>query len=327
MAKIIIGIHGMGNKPPRETLKTWWKTPIIESLARIDKPKKKINFELFYWTHYIHPVPLDPEIKDKKNPLYIAQPYFPIPENIVDQKPSKLREKVLDYLNRQMDKIFLNDDFTINYASINDFVIRHFFNDFEAYYNGFCEEQGEQCRIRTAICSDLAALLKKHRRKKILLIAHSMGTIIAYEVLTQYSTNVPIHTLVTLGSPLGMPVIKSKIMSEALKQHPQKIEFKTPENVISKWYNLSDLKDRIAFNYKLSDDFTENSRQVLPTDKIVVNHYEFMGEKNPHKSYGYLSTPELSEIVSQFLGVKRFSPFAWIKKAKSVIGAIRSRPS
>jgi len=325
MSKIIIGIHGMGNKPPRETLKMWWKTPIIESLARINKPNKSLNFELFYWPHYIHSVPLDPEIKDKKHPLHIAQPYYPVSENIFDQKPSKLREKVLDYLNRQMDKIFLNDDFTINYSSINDFIIRHFFNDLEAYYNGFCERQGEQCRIRTAICSDLANLLKRHRRKKILLIAHSMGSIIAYEVLTQYAPETPIDTFVTMGSPLGMPVIKSKIMAEAVKNHAQKIELKTPENVRSNWYNLSDLKDRIAFNYKLGDDFTENSRQVRPTDKIVVNHYEFMGEKNPHKSYGYLQTPELAEIISEFLGEKRYNPLVWVKKIKSKIREFRSR--
>ena len=62
-----------------------------------------------------------------------------------------------------------------------------------------------------AICSQLANALKKHRRKKILLIGHSMGSIIAYDVLTQYATMVPVDTFVTIGSPLGIPVIKSKI--------------------------------------------------------------------------------------------------------------------
>jgi hypothetical protein len=224
-----------------------------------------------------------------------------------------------------MDKIFLNEDFSINYSSINDFIIRHFFNDFETYYSGICEKKGEQYRIRTAICTDLATLLKKHRRKKILLLAHSMGTIIAYEALTQYAPKIPIDTLVTMGSPLGMPVIKSKIIAESAKNHIQKIELKTPENVRSNWYNLSDLKDKIAFNYKLGDDFTENSRQVSPTDKIVVNHYEFMGEKNPHKSYGYLQTPELAEIISEFLGEKRYKTLVWIKKIKRKIETVRSQ--
>jgi len=32
MANIIIGIHGLGNKPPKPLLEHWWKLAMIEGL-------------------------------------------------------------------------------------------------------------------------------------------------------------------------------------------------------------------------------------------------------------------------------------------------------
>lgn len=315
MSKIIIGIHGMGNKPSKEKLSVWWKAPIREGLKKINKPKQFFNLELFYWAHYLYPVALKPGIKDKENPLYIEDPYFHAPKNVVEEKPSYLRKKILTYLETQLDKIFVNEDLSINYASITDFIIHHFFRDLETYYNDFCVKQiNRDSRAKEVICSNLADILFKHRRKKILLIAHSMGSIIAYDVLTQYVPEVPVDTFVTIGSPLGLPIIKSKIVAEHKNKNSQDVDLKTPENVLSYWYNLSDLKDKIAFNFNLSDDFKANTRNVCPVDKIVYNDYEFMGKKNAHKSYGYLRTREMAQIIADFLGETHYSPFSWIKK-------------
>jgi hypothetical protein len=90
MSKIIIGIHGMGNKPSSKTLSAWWKAPIQEGLKKIKKPKRFFNFKLFYWAHYLHQTPLEPEIKDKNHPLYIEDPYFHAPKNVIEEKPGGL---------------------------------------------------------------------------------------------------------------------------------------------------------------------------------------------------------------------------------------------
>jgi hypothetical protein len=75
---------------------------------------------------------------------------------------------------------------------------------------------------------------------------------------------------------------------------------KTPENITRHWFNLSDYKDRVAFNYKLKDDFLPNSRAIAPQDKLIWNNYEYKEVRNPHKSYGYLRCPEMSEITREF---------------------------
>jgi hypothetical protein len=302
MAKIIIGIHGMGNKPPPKTLGIWWQAAIREGFERIKQPKPVYTFELLYWAHYFYPKPLKPRIKDPKNPFFIEDPYIRAKLDTIVVEPSELRQKILDYLVEQLEKIFLNEDLTINYAAISDFIIHHFFRDLETYYQHNCFQVNQlDCPAKAAICSDLASALRKHCGKKIMLIGHSMGSIIAYDVLTHYATMVPVDTFVTIGSPLGIPVIKSKIAAEFKKNPPLSGGLKTPENIQSNWYNLADLRDKIAIDYKLADDFGENDRHVRPVDAIVINNYESNGEKNPHKSYGYLRTPEMVEIIDRFL--------------------------
>jgi hypothetical protein len=274
----------------------------MEGLERIKKGKPQFTFELVYWAHYLYAHPLKPRIKDTEDPLYVEDPYVRAKKKAVAKLPSELRRKILDYLNEQLEKIFLNDDLTINYASISDFIIHHFFRDLETYYQNYCVRRSKQdCPAKLAICSHLAKTLKKHRRKKILLIGHSMGSIIAYDVLSQYATKVPIDTFVSIGSPLGIPAIKSKLAADFNNgaSHPEGL--KTPKSIQTNWYNLADLKDKIAFDYTLNDDFEENDARIRPVDKIVSNNYEFGGKKNPHKSYGYLRTPEMAEIIDDFL--------------------------
>jgi PGAP1-like protein len=307
MSKIIIGIHGLGNKPPPKTLSAWWKAAIREGLERIQKPRPQFTFELVYWAHYLYPIPLKPRIKDTENPFYVEDPYVRAKKDPVMQKPSEFRQKILDYLNEQLEKIFLNEDLSINYESITDFIIHHFFSDLEKYYHNYCVRRGKQdCRAKMVICSHMANTLKKHRRKKILLIGHSMGSIIAYDVLTQYATKVPVDSFVTIGSPLGLPVIKSRLAAEFKKDSSQPVGLKTPNSIQSNWYNLSDLKDKIAFDYRLNDDFGENAAYIRPVDKIVSNNYEIGGKNNPHKSYGYLRTPEMAKIIANFLNDNSF---------------------
>jgi hypothetical protein len=303
MAKIIIGIHGLGNKPPKNILNAWWKASMFEGFKRIKRPKPIFDFELVYWAHYLHPAPLKRRIKDKKDPLYLEDPYFPGPKNTEEKKPGELHQKILDYVSEQLENIFLNEDLTINYESIADFIIHNYFRELDIYYRNYCVRQNKQdCRAKEVICADLANVLKLNRRKKIMLIAHSMGSIIAYDVLTQYVPDVTIDTFVTLGSPLGMPITKSKIVAGHKNDPIRANGLKTPENVLSHWYNFSDLRDKIAVNYKLEDDFSENGRYVRPEDMVVINNYVYGDEKNPHKSYGYLRTPELAGVIAAFLG-------------------------
>ena len=300
MSRIIIGIHGLRNKPPKRTLRRWWKKSIREGLEAISRPHWLFRFDLVYWAHLLHPVPFDPRIKDKDHPLYLKAPYLPAKES-TPKKSSHVRKAVLDALLKEMDKIFLNDDSSINFEAITDLIIRRFFEDLDAYYSKtILDEQDNERPAKELIREELACVLRKHWRKKILLIAHSMGSIIAYDVLTITAPDIKIDTLVTIGSPLGIPIIEKKCMAEQSESKRTK-KLKTPDNITRAWYNFSDLRDRVALDYTLGDDYEPNSKGIRAEDQEVYNDYEINGKRNPHKSYGYLRTPELADVIHRFI--------------------------
>lgn len=308
MSKIILGIHGLGNKPPKRLLERWWKDALKEGLRGIGHPRRFFRFRLVYWAHCLHPQPLDPNVRDKKNPLFIANPYIPA-RPVNKKRPTTLRKKVLDYIRRQLHKIIINEDLSINYTAVTDLIIRRYFRDLDIYYSKQCQDRNQCIRpSKEVIREELARMLRKYRRRDILLIGHSMGSIIAYDVLTQSVPDVHIHTLVTMGSPLGLPPIMVKILAEQRKKPKKHITSRTPENIITAWYNFSDLKDRVATDYTLGDDYTANSRHVRAVDSIIYNNYEYQGNQNPHNVYGYLRTPELAHVIDGFLNAGRPKP-------------------
>src|SRR2546425_234591 len=82
------------------------------------------------------------------------------------------------------------------------------FADLAAYYATENDRRGIRDR--------LSSVLARHRDKKILLIAHSMGSIIAYDVLREHerSNPVTVQHLVTIGSPLGLPIVTFHVRRE-----------------------------------------------------------------------------------------------------------------
>lgn len=130
-----------------------------------------------------------------------------------------------------------------------------------------------------------------------------MGSIVAFDILTFNLPKLRIKTFATIGSPLGIPFVRSKIALEKKMVLNEDVKLRTPHGV-RKWYNFSDLEDSVAINYSLKDDFDANRAGVKAIDFIVNNDYEINKEKNPHKSYGYLRTPEFSNALEEFLQQK-----------------------
>jgi len=305
MSKIILGIHGLGNKPPKKTLTRWWKDSMREGLRAIGHPRRFFPFKLVYWTNFFYSEPLDPDVRDKNNPLYVGNPYVPA-RTPPQKKRRTLGKKLVEYLERQLAKIILDEDFSINYTSVTDLIIRRYFRDLDTYYSKQCPDRNNaMCPAKHVVREELARMLRKYRKKDILLISHSMGSIIAYDVLTFSVPDIPIHTLVTMGSPLGLPPVMLKILAEQHKKPKKHITVKTPENIVHAWYNFSDLKDKVATDYNLSDDYEANSRGIRAIDAIVVNNYDYQGEPNPHTVYGYLRTPEVAHVIHNFLNAGR----------------------
>ena len=305
MKKVIVGIHGLGNKPPKAILQDWWLKSIREGLDKINKERVSVPFELVYWADITNAKPLDLSVNDKENPLFIDEVYKKGNQTRV-KKQTSLKVKIIKYIEEQIDKIFLNDDLSINFKDVTDKLIHHYFKELEIYYREDCKSiTNPECNVKKDIQDRLKLILKKYKGYQILLISHSMGSIVAFDVLSDIENVKPIDTFVTIGSPLGIPVIVSRIFAEQKNKNRDIQKPSAPDNILKSWYNMSDMEDKVALDHTLNDDFDPNKNGVSAIDVTVVNNYEMNNEENHHKSFGYLRTTEMANIIHKFLTVKK----------------------
>jgi hypothetical protein len=298
MANVIIGIHGLGNKPPKHQLEHWWKLAMEEGLENNNYKVALPKFEMVYWADILCDKPLSEDEKNPESPYFMDETYTKATKNTAPENHN-IRKKFVDFMRKQLNKIFLNEDLTLNYSFITDTLVDRYFKELEMYYSEI--NIGEGRKVRDLIRERLYAVLKKYKRNDIMLISHSMGSIIAFDVLTFLSPHIRINTFVTIGSPLGLPVVIGKIAAEQKRKHNNENHMITPPGIVKNWFNFSDILDKVAFNYALADDFAANNSGIKPVDFLVENNYKMNGEHNPHKSYGYLRTPEFSKVLNEFI--------------------------
>lgn len=125
-----------------------------------------------------------------------------------------------------------------------------------------------------------------------------MGSIIAYDVLRMLEHRPPaIDHLVTIGSPLGLPIVTQHIREEFSNT--------TVPHQVRHWTNLADPGDKVALDCTLTDDYRPTPSGVQVQDDLIHNGYvDRSGNNDRHNSYGYLRTPELSDIVREFLAAE-----------------------
>lgn len=272
-----------------------------EGLEGIGESVELPHCELVYWSDVMYEKPLDSRETNKESPYFLEERYVKSSPDFISENHDT-RKKIVNYLARQINKIFLNDDLSLNYGFISDAIINTYFRDLEVYYTENCTlENAAICKVKDEIRDRLCQVLEKHRHDEIMLLSHSMGSIVAFDVLTFLVPQIKIHTFVTMGSPLGLPIVVSKIAAEQKHILNGKKHMITPPGVVKQWVNFSDIMDKVAFNYELSANFFENKRGIRPQDVLVTNDYEIDGIRNPHKSFGYLRAKEFSELLYMFI--------------------------
>ena len=115
-----------------------------------------------------------------------------------------------------------------------------------------------------------------------IIIGHSLGSIVAYECLCAHP-EWNVHTLVTLGSPLGV----SPLIFESLTPQPQDGKGIYPN--VKKWFNIADKGDIVALEKELSPRFSN------VVDRSVHNGWE------SHSAKRYLNTKETGEVIASGL--------------------------
>lgn len=136
--------------------------------------------------------------------------------------------------------------------------------------------------------------------RPILLIGHSMGSVIAWDTLWQLSHNSGDDLcvdLLTMGSPLGQRTIQRKLLGSA-ETGPNRY----PHN-IRHWVNVAAVGEMTAIDMKLRNDYAEMIALGLVDDIVdheVYNYFHYNGELNVHSEYGYLVNAVTGRIVSDW---------------------------
>jgi len=270
MKYIVIGTHGLFNKPEPEILKDGWQKAIIEGLKKNqDVNAEDINFEMLYWADLMYNT-YDDEAKLYKEAKKDSLKEYK--ENWIDSARA-FTQSVVDTPLEYMKSAF-DIDLLING------VLKIMYEDLYRYY----QEKDKKKEVRQRFIDTFTT----HKDKKIIFVAHSMGSIVAYESLLKLSElepSIQIEHFITIGSPLGLPHVKYNIYEEFKKTV-------TPENV-KKWSNFSDKRDLVALDTHIRDDYGPNANTIRVEDDLIINDWE----GNAHKSYGYLRAPEFSKAI------------------------------
>lgn len=301
MSKVIIAIHGLKNKPPKDLSEKWAKACIEEGMKNAKAEVELPQIELAYWADILYDRPLSPDEKDENSPYFLDEVYTPEPK-LQNLKSYFLHLKLIKVIKLLAYKIFLKKNYNHRYPLLARSLIQKNFRELEVYFTEDCEENpSPDCESKNRINQRLLDLLNKYKKDEIFLVAHSMGSIITFDLLSFVANKTAIDTLVTIGSPLGAPFVISRIAASSKIKNKGHLKLKTPETVYRKWYNIAAINDYVVIAKKLSDDFEANSRGVKVEDILIHNTYKMNGIPNPHKSFGYLRSPAFIKAVVEFI--------------------------
>ena len=317
----IIFVHGLASKPPTADLHRLWMKAFIENI-RIDSKtianELEANPDIFKSAYWANAVP--DHIEDTSE--YVTELSKAVNKVIGIRRKLKNQMHITSdgWVKAKATKFGLNIVDALGSAlTIKDNVIEKYMREVRLYKN----DQFIAEHIRQPLEDILStAWDKKH---KVVLISHSMGTFISYDVLWKYShrseekykkyRDNKVDYFITMGSPLGDDSLRDFMLIERWKKAPGSAKEEERNRLyplnIKQWHNFSAYGDIVCHDSTLDDDlFADMKKYVRPYKANDLKDYiklynpfiNIDGDGNPHKSYGYLIQPKLSEKFKEFMG-------------------------
>jgi hypothetical protein len=139
--------------------------------------------------------------------------------------------------------------------------------------------------------------------ERVLLLGHSLGSVIAYDTLWElthvHRSSGEVSLLVTLGSPLA-----THFVQRSIKGGCEAGAARYPHN-IRRWVNLTARGDTTALQPRVKPLYHEMlDLKLIDSIEDFVEFDNFFRNNlglNAHEAYGYLAQPLLAEIVGGWL--------------------------
>lgn len=290
----IIFIPGKNPKPPADQhQKLLWRI-LLEGVRRVDPEivgklgQHAESFKLIAWNYLYYC-----ENKDMSSELAWI-------DALINQHgPTEQDIREADAWHRKLDRVL----YTI--VDYFPFLLRlapkPIQSTAEETTRYFQNKNNIACEIRDLLKQALRPMLANNG--KVLLIGHSLGSVIAYDTLWELShlERLPgkIDVFLTIGSPLGMNYIQRRLMGNnrtGKKRYPTNIR---------RWVNISSVGDITALDRVFADDFAPMlSLGIIETIEDhcdgIYNFYRNEKGLNCHRSYGYLVNPAVGKVIADW---------------------------
>ena len=185
---VIIGVHGLSPKPPKKEHSVGWVLAIGEGLRRnlnLDVAPERLGFELVYWADWLGRASIEPE-KDNE-PYLPAEGEGPLPSYQQRWLDDGLRDALgkvarpIDWVNSAPPTDWIREHTGLDDAGV--LLLQKRIVDLGTYYS--------DPEKRAVLRKLLADALLRNEGKRIMLVAHSMGSIVAYDVLRDFGRERP----------------------------------------------------------------------------------------------------------------------------------------
>jgi hypothetical protein len=291
---VIIYVPGIKPKPPSgEHRAALWRC-LLEGVRRAD-PRTAADlahhpggFSLVSWAHVFYDTQRDLALDMPGIERILAIPR-PEARDLSEAGSWRRRLKRSLYL--------LCDAFPPLFDLVGDPNMRATLRDTRRYFR---DDGGVAVKVRQMVADALLEAWRTDRR--VLLFGHSLGSVIAFDVLWELSHrfSVPgkVDLFLTIGSPLGLSFVRRQLLGgreTGRRRYPTNVR---------RWVNLAAIGEMTALERSLSSVWSEMRDLGLVeqiSDRLDLQTY-FRGPEglNVHKCYGYMVNPVVGATIAQW---------------------------
>lgn len=246
------------------------------------------GFTLVSWTSLLYPTRRD-----------IGRDLPGVESLLASPEPSASDRSEIDRVRRRLRRWWhlLGD----SYPSLTDLVASRALKETLGEVHRYIENRdGIGGRIRELVRQPLLDAWQAGAR--VMLIGHSLGSVLAYDALWELSRRDRhpgrVDFFMSLGSPIATRFIRKKLQGAALQGAA-----KFPAN-IGRWLNVSARGELVALHPRVVPFFGAMKRFGLVEsieDREIYNHFRGDLGLDVHKSYGYLNHPTVAGPIAAWL--------------------------
>ena len=254
----IVYIHGIHGKPPPDAYHAEWDAA-LRRLAYVDD----IDTTMLYWA----------DIRLGATPAMLRD------------ARARATHRGASRFSRMRPQTNSPLGYAISFAlHLFDPVIRRITKELLTEIYLYFYSQGTPGDIREVILARMDAVMREKRPD--IVIAHSWGSVIAFDYFTNREYDGELPALITLGSPLGQEYVQEHV---GASQFPGGVRH---------WLNVFDAMDPATWpDRRIANDLPGEHGEHLIRDVEIPSVYDAAGKRDPHSWFGYLmSEPVQNEL-------------------------------